>query len=243
MEQALKSGHNVTVLARQTALLNDLQAQFKTQLTIIAGDATKQSDVEKVLFPDTQAVLVSLGSKDLKPTTNFSDSMRAIVAAMQKMQVKRILFVTSAGLNDNKPLFTTLLVKLVLQNVHDDLARAEKVLVQSDLQYTIVRPPRLVDGPLTKKYNTTDATKAYAKGSNAVTRADVAHLMLSMLSDSSKQIVMINSDYKVGGFFSYAITGVLVGFGCASAYYIYKNNVLGRIWEISSEVLSFLYTK
>jgi uncharacterized protein YbjT (DUF2867 family) len=66
-----------------------------------------------------------------------------------------------------------------LRTVYADLALMEDVLRDSDLDWTVVRPPRLTDRPLTGTYRT-------AYGQNVrrgflVSRADVAHLMLRVL--------------------------------------------------------------
>ena len=60
-----------------------------------------------------------------------------------------------------------------------DLARMEDVLRASDLDWTIVRPPRLTSKPVTGRYRT-----AYGQNLRRglfVSRADVAHYMLSIL--------------------------------------------------------------
>jgi uncharacterized protein YbjT (DUF2867 family) len=73
----------------------------------------------------------------------------------------------------------TPLLRALLRDVYDDLALAEDILRDSDLDWTVVRPPRLTDGPLTGTYRT-----AYGRNLRRgllVSRADVAHLMLAAL--------------------------------------------------------------
>ena len=68
------------------------------------------------------------------------------------------------------------LIKTVLRNHFADLARMEDVLRESSLDWTIVRPPRLTNGPITGTYR-----RAYGQNLRRgalVSRADVAHLML-----------------------------------------------------------------
>jgi hypothetical protein len=72
-----------------------------------------------------------------------------------------------------------------------DLARMEDVLRDSDLDWTIVRPPRLTDAPLPGAYRT-----AYGQnlpGGVVISRADVAQLMLRVLEqpESVKQTLGI----------------------------------------------------
>jgi uncharacterized protein YbjT (DUF2867 family) len=71
------------------------------------------------------------------------------------------------------------LTKAALRKVFADLARMEDLLRDSGLDWTVVRPPRLTDKPVTGTYRT-------AQGQNLrrglfISRADVAHLMLRVL--------------------------------------------------------------
>ncbi len=73
------------------------------------------------------------------------------------------------------------IVKRALRANYAELARMEDVLRGSDLDWTAVRPPRLTDKPVTGRYRT-------AYGHNIrrgvfVSRADVAHYMLSVLDN------------------------------------------------------------
>jgi putative NADH-flavin reductase len=62
-----------------------------------------------------------------------------------------------------------------------DLAAMEDLLRDSGLDWTIARPPRLTNGPLTGRYRT--ALGRNLRGGVTVSRADVAHLMLRALDD------------------------------------------------------------
>jgi uncharacterized protein YbjT (DUF2867 family) len=71
------------------------------------------------------------------------------------------------------------LIKAALRKHFADLARMEDVLRDSGLDWTVVRPPRLTDKPVTGTYRT-----AYGQNLRRglfVSRADVAHLMLRVL--------------------------------------------------------------
>ena len=71
------------------------------------------------------------------------------------------------------------LIKTILRKHYADLALMEDLLRDSGLDWTIVRPPRLTDKPLTGTYRT-----AYGQNLRRgvfISRADVAHLMLRVL--------------------------------------------------------------
>jgi uncharacterized protein YbjT (DUF2867 family) len=77
----------------------------------------------------------------------------------------------------------------VVSRADADLARTEEALRDSGLEWTVLRPPRLTNGPLTGTYRT-----AYGRNVRRgllISRADVAHLMLRVLDqpESVRQTV------------------------------------------------------
>jgi uncharacterized protein YbjT (DUF2867 family) len=83
------------------------------------------------------------------------------------------------------------LLKLALSKRYADLALMEDVVRESGLDWTILRPPQLIDKPLTGTYRT-----AYGQNVRCGLRirpADVAHLMLRVLEqpNSIKQSIAI----------------------------------------------------
>jgi hypothetical protein len=69
----------------------------------------------------------------------------------------------------------------------------EEVLRDSGLDWTVVRPPRLTNKPLTGSYRT--ACGENVRGGLSVPRADVAHLMLRVVGqpETIKQTIGIAS--------------------------------------------------
>jgi putative NADH-flavin reductase len=65
---------------------------------------------------------------------------------------------------------------LFFHDVVKDAAEMERMIVASSLKWTIVRPPRLTDGPRTGHYRIKDSH--LPGGGFRVSRADVAHFML-----------------------------------------------------------------
>jgi nucleoside-diphosphate-sugar epimerase len=73
------------------------------------------------------------------------------------------------------------LTKAALRRHYADLALMEDVLRDSDLDWTVVRPPRLTDKPLRGTYR-----MAYGQNLRRglfISRADVAHFMLRVLEE------------------------------------------------------------
>lgn len=77
----------------------------------------------------------------------------------------------------------------VLRRHYLDLALMEEELREGALDWTVVRPPRLTDGPATGRSRT--AYGRNIRGGVTVSRADVAQLMLALLDrpESIRQTV------------------------------------------------------
>jgi uncharacterized protein YbjT (DUF2867 family) len=71
------------------------------------------------------------------------------------------------------------LAKAAFRRHYADLAVMEDILRDSDLDWTVFRPPRLLDRRLRRSYRTADGQNVRA--GMFIARADVAHHMLAVL--------------------------------------------------------------
>src|SRR5918999_2791564 len=91
------------------------------------------------------------------PTTVRVDAARVIISAMREAGMRRLVAVSAAGAHtDGDGMFVRFVVKPVLGYVlrHEfaDMRAMEEVVRASDLDWTIVLPPRLTDGARTGRY-------------------------------------------------------------------------------------------
>jgi putative NADH-flavin reductase len=203
LEQAVAADHDVTAVARNP---RKLPAGVRT---VTADLAAPDPAVLRSAVEGADAVLSGLGPRSLSDAGIASRGTGAIVQAMQAMQVRRIVVVSAAPVSTvaspGRPAppkhdpgegifmryLLTPLIKAALRKVYADLALMEDVLRDSGLDWTVVRPPRLTDKPLTAAYRT--AYGQNLRGGVLVGRADVAHLMLRVLDqpETIKQAIGI----------------------------------------------------
>jgi putative NADH-flavin reductase len=205
LEQAVAAGHDVTAVVRNPSKLSRAVNVVTADLTA-ADPATLESAVA-----GADAVLSGLGPRSNAEAGVASQGTRAIVQAMQATGVRRIVVVSAAPIGTvpspgrPKPprhdpgdgffmrhLFGRL-AKAMFREHYADLALMEDVLRDSGLDWTVIRPPRLTDKPLTGTYRT--AYGQNLRGGFLVSRADVAQLMLRVLEqpDTIKQAIGIAS--------------------------------------------------
>lgn len=184
--QALNEGDKVIGLTRNPSNLKvpagsggaDADKPLQNEnLTMIAGDVTKKSDVDKVFENgDVDGVIVALGGKTADVgETMLTDGTNNVIAAMKEKGVKRLAVVTSIGAGDSEnqaPFFFKVLMWTAMKKIFLDKNSQEQATVNSGLEYCIVRPGGLtVDAP-TGVINVIDGE------AGSIPRADVAQFCL-----------------------------------------------------------------
>ncbi|MBN8658196.1 MAG: SDR family oxidoreductase [Anaerolineae bacterium] len=179
VEQALQAGHNVTAFVRSPET-------FKLQhanLNIFKGDAMDASAVEQAIAGH-EAVISALGPTRPPVPNMMETSAKNIVAGMKKHGIRRLISTTGAGVRqpEDQPKlidhFIGFLLNLLAKDVVLDSAANVHVIQSSDLDWTVVRYPRLVDGERKGMYRVGYVGK---DSGTQITRADGADFVLKEL--------------------------------------------------------------
>ncbi len=183
VEQALAQGHLVTAFARNP----DKLAIQHPNLRAVQGDVMDYASVEQAV-QGQNAVLSALGAPASQTKTVRSDGTQHILRAMEKAGLQRFICLTTLGMGDSRPLlpfaYKYILVPLLLGRAFADSEIQENRIRQSSLDWTIVRPATLTNGPRTGAYR--HGFPATEKGLKIkISRADVADFMLKQLSDNT----------------------------------------------------------
>lgn len=198
LQQAQAAGHEVTVVVRDPAKLDG------NARVITADLASPNTHALAAAVHDADAVLSGLGATSRRDAGIAARGTAAIIAAMRATTARRLAVVSAspiASLPPHSPsdadddwLARALLnppVKRIFRAVYADLAAMEAELRDSDLDWTVVRPPRLINRPRTGRYRT--AVGRNVRGGRMIGRADVADYMLTLLglSETLRQPVGI----------------------------------------------------
>jgi putative NADH-flavin reductase len=180
VRQALDAGHQVTAVVRDAARFSLDHAS----LTVVTAP-----DLATLAALDPcDAVLSGVGPRGRKDGPVASTATRGILRAMREAGVRRIVAVSAAPVgpvpDDETFLNRRLLlpfISAVLRDVYADLTAMEEALRGSGADWTTVRPPKLVDKPVTGQYRR--VVGGSPKGGYSISRADTAHAMLAALDD------------------------------------------------------------
>ena len=129
------------------------------------------------------AILISGRKK-----TTLSDGTKNIVQAMEKLGVKRFICESSLGISDSQGqlgfLYNFILIPLFLRNIFADKEVQEKIIKDSKLDWVIVRPAALTNGPRTA-VSRSGFSVADKSIRGRISRADVAGFMLAQLTEDT----------------------------------------------------------
>lgn len=179
--QALEQGHVVAAFARNPAALS----LNHPHLRVVKGDVLDHDSVESAI-KGQDAVLSALGTRVLTKSTILSEGTKNIITAMEKLGVRRFICESSLGVGDSRGqlgfLYGYILIPLFLRNIFADKEIQERYIRQSKLDWVIVRPAVLTNGPRTEGYRSGfGVADKSIKGK--ISRADVADFMLKQLTD------------------------------------------------------------
>lgn len=197
VEQALTAGHKTTAMVRNPASLTITHPL----LQIVQGDVMQPQTFER--YMDRQdAVISALGVKggpfNDKPTTLYSEGNAHLIEVMKKKGVKRAFFISSSAVVTSPALpfyarWATKVLQRLLRHMYADQLVMERLVKDSGIEYTIIRPPRLIDKPATGHYRV--AINSFLKNSLSISRADVAHFMIHHLGDRETFHAMVEIGY------------------------------------------------
>ena len=184
-ELVLKEGYKVRALVRQPVRLS-LQ---HPNLEIMQGDTSDPIKVEETI-KTTEAVIDLIGpgkgsSSDLQRTAT-----RHILQAMHQNHVKRLIVLASVPFgvldsNDKPSLMNKLMLlmaKGLMAGMVEDARGHIDLIKQSNLNWTVVRAPRLNDQASQGKYRVGYLDASTGKD---ISRVDVAAFMLESLKNDT----------------------------------------------------------
>ncbi|MEV6251897.1 SDR family oxidoreductase [Nocardia sp. NPDC051911] len=181
VERALREGHEVTAFTRSAVSVT----QRHERLRVVEGDVLDTDSVQRAV-EGQEAVLISLGNG--RKGVVRAGGTKAIIDAMRRTGVKRLICQTTLGVGDSKGnlnfLWKYVMFGLLLRPAYADHVEQEEYVLASDLDWTIVRPSAFTDGP---------ATGGYRRGFRAdepgltlkISRADIADFMIEQLTDTT----------------------------------------------------------
>ena len=191
--QALQRGHEVTALVRSPQRL----ALSHERLRVLTGSMAENGSALDAAVRGQSAVISTLGvGNSLRSSGLIAHSVPALVRAMESEGVRRLIFTSAFGVGATRadvPLLPRILIHLFLRDIYADKEAGEEELRRSNLDWTLVYPVTLTNGPKTGHYRVGQHLALH--GLPSVSRADVADFLLTQVEDHTyfRKGVLISS--------------------------------------------------
>jgi len=185
VEQAVAKGHQVTAIVRNPdGLASDLRG---AEVRLVKADVMDPGAIAPALA-DADTVVSALSGPGRAPSSVWSKSTRSIVEAMREASVRRYIAITGSMLDatGDGPFFRYIgkpIARRMLKGSADDMRRAEHLIHESDLDWTIIRVPRLTDRPARGRYRI--ALERNVPREFSLPRPDLATCALAVLADDA----------------------------------------------------------
>ena len=181
VELALDEGHSVTALVRDPQRL----PISHEQLVVMTGDILEPESVQYAA-EGQDAVCITIGiNPTRKPVTVFSEGAKNVIEAMTRSGSGLLICVTGIGAGDSKNhggfFYDKIFNPLLLKTIYADKDRQEALVSSSNLEWIIVRPGFLTNGPQTGTYRALTELEGITAGK--ISRADVAHFILTEMTE------------------------------------------------------------
>jgi uncharacterized protein YbjT (DUF2867 family) len=181
LAQAAESRLEVTVLVRDAS---KLPTAFRPT-NIVTGDLLQDPSALDAAVAGQDGVISTLGvGQSFKSGGLIARAAPALVAAMERQGVRRLVFTSGFGVGPTwsaTPLIPRLFIRTLLRDVYADKAAGEAAIRDSSLDWTLVYPVGLSNGPRTDRCRV--AEHLALSGFPRVARANVAAVLLRVLDD------------------------------------------------------------
>lgn len=178
VEYALTDGHRIRALVRSASKLDP-----RPGLEVVQGDVLNPADVEHSIR-GADAVVSGLGGAGVNdPGDAQSQGMRNIVAAMNRLGLRRVLGVAGGGILDaptgglrhDQPTFPEAFKKVSLKH-----KEAWQAMRDGDVDWTMIATGDIVPGERTGVYRTLE--DRLPEGGHTISVEDVADFLLKALT-------------------------------------------------------------
>jgi putative NADH-flavin reductase len=176
-QQALECSLAVTAFVRSEAA----KEKLPPSVTAVVGNLLDRADVERAII-GMDAVIIAIGARLNSPDVFCAEATQNIVEAMEAQGVRRLICQTGAMIGDYPHLSWFMRsmrnsYQKQQPTLAQDRADQEQRVASSGLDWTIVKPPRLTDGPRCGRVQSGEKLKVGAMSS--ISRADLGQFILN----------------------------------------------------------------
>jgi NAD(P)H-binding len=156
---------------------------------VVAGDG-RDPRVVRAAVAGADAVIAVIGPAGRRGPHHTAAVAGVLTEAMAGLGVRRLAITSAYPVVAERPRLAVALLRLVLAAAYADVARMERTVSASGLEWTVVRLTRLTDRPATGRVRT---SRGLLDRPSAITRGDAAATLLDVVEDDSTVGTAINA--------------------------------------------------
>lgn len=173
----------IFALVRNPGKLENALKTLPSNLTIVAFNVNGTKEWEKIIEKCTVWVSI-VGISGLmaarKPGDLYKKTANLLSSLADKYHPDKVLVVTSGGVveAEGEPwILKKVLKPYFLNPMYADMREMERIIVESQMNYTIVRPPYLTNGRMREEYRI--IVDDWFKDDKDLSRKDLAHFLFT----------------------------------------------------------------
>jgi uncharacterized protein YbjT (DUF2867 family) len=171
VHRATSAGHQVTAVTRRPGVFADAGVR-----EVVVPELTVPGALDHVV-QDQDAVISALGTNAKGPVSVCAEGIRAVLTAMERTGTRRLVAVSAHGAAEthDRSLYSLALWATLADKMRDKEAM-ERLIQDSGVDWTIVRPPALSNKPGRGRYRT--GTDLRIRLTSAISRADLGDFLV-----------------------------------------------------------------
>jgi len=189
VREAIARGYHVTAFVRDIHHAQHMFNGLCSRLSFSEGDALEAEDVRRAIGSSFNAVVSALGIYQRLPgRDDLTRATQNILTAMRASGPRRFVCVSSLGVGDSRKqgdFATRMIQKTALRFTLADKETQENAIRASELDWTVIRPSRLLDEGGPARYLTWTGEQPDKELVWSINRAQVAALTLDALANNN----------------------------------------------------------
>ncbi|TDD01793.1 hypothetical protein E1292_24960 [Nonomuraea deserti] len=176
LAEARRRGHHIVAFTRRPGAL----AGVPSPAEVVHNDG-RDPDTVRAALAGADAVISLLPGGGRRDPHLAAESAGVVTAAMAGAGVRRLVVVSAYPIVGVRPRVPMWILRRVLATPYADASRMEQIVSACDLDWTVARLNRLVDGPATGAITTSTGLLAKPRPHS---RADTAATLLDLAEES-----------------------------------------------------------
>jgi putative NADH-flavin reductase len=160
-------------------------AGLPERVRVVRGDVTDDTEALTEAVRGQDVVISTLGvGNALRSGGLIARSAPVIVRAMHRQGIRRLIFTSAYGVGEtwrDVPILPRMLMALLFRDLYTDKEIGEEAVRRSELDWTLVYPVTLTNGPRTATIRVGECLRL--RGFPTISRADVADFILAQVED------------------------------------------------------------